>query len=295
MPAYRVLPLLVAVVVTACSGDTGRARSGFANVNGTELYYKVEGQGEALVLLHGWSFDTRCWDDQMEDFSKYFKVVRYDLRGFGSSALPKVNEPYSHTEDLVALLSHLDLDRIHLLGHSFGGRIAIDFALKYPERVSSLILPDGAVDLNDLPFPEEISNWIGGTWQAGREQGIESAREIWLAGSPLQPAMENARSSQKVRQMVGDYSGWHWENRDPHVGVESYGREKLTEIEAPTLIVLGALNPPCYHEVAAIQREHIPNSEFVPMPGVGHALNIEDPEEFNRIVMDFLSRITGDQ
>lgn len=121
------------------------------------------------------------------------------------------------------------------------------------------------------------------------------AREIWLAGSPLQPAMENARSSQKVGQMVEDYSGRHWENRDPYVGIEPYGREKLAVIEAPTLIVLGALNPPYYHEVAAIQREHIPNSEFMPMPGVGHALNIEDPEEFNRIVMDFLSRITGDQ
>lgn len=164
MHAYRVLPLLVAVVITACSGDTGRARSGFANVNGTELYYEIEGQGEPLVLLHGWSFDTRCWDNQMEDFSKHFKVLRYDLRGFGRSALPKVNEPYYHTEDLVAILSHLDIDRIHFLGHSFGGRIVINFVLTYPERVSSLILPDGAVNLNDLPFPEEISKLIGGTW-----------------------------------------------------------------------------------------------------------------------------------
>lgn len=295
MHTCRALPFLATLLVAGCTGDTIAARSGFAEVNGTRLYYEIAGRGEPLVLLHGWSFDTRSWDDQMEAFTDHFAVLRYDLRGFGRSALPKLDEPYSHTEDLVALLAHLDLGRIHLLGHSFGGRIAIDFAFKYPERLISLILPDGAVDLNDLPFTQEISNWIGGTWQAGREQGVEAAREIWLAGSPLLPAMENARSSEKVRRMVEAYSGWHWENPDPSVGIEPYGREKLAEIEVPTLIVLGALNPAHYHEVATIQREHIPNSQFVSMAGVGHALNIEDPDEFNRIVLDFLNALDGRQ
>jgi len=288
----KVLLLTGVLVLGACQGDTPEPLEGYAEVNETRLYYELTGRGEPLVLVHGWSFDTRCWDDQFPAFSQHFKVLRYDLRGFGRSDVPQVGAAYSHTNDLVALLDHLDLERVHLLGHSFGGRIAIDFALRYPERMLSLLLPDAAVDLSDPPALEELSAWIGGTWRAGREKGVAAARQIWLQGSPFAPAMDNAHASAKVRQMVEDYSGWHWQNDNPSVGIDSYPRERLADIGLPTLIVLGLLNPQYYHEVAAIQHQYIPNSTFVTMPGVGHALNIEDPAEFNRIVLEFLGAVT---
>lgn len=289
MPKFRIPLILLALTLVQCSPDSIATEAGFADVNGTRLYYEVTGQGEPLVLVHGWSFDTRSWEAQISDLSRHFKVLCYDLRGFGKSALPVVVEPYSHTDDLVALLDHLGLGRVHLAGHSFGGRIAIDFAMKYPERVHGLILPDGAVDLVDLPLSEELLDWIGGTWQAGRETGVERAKEIWLAGSPLAPALQNPQATEQVRQMVGDYTGWHWENQDPYVGIEPYRREDLSRISAPTLVILGLLNPPYYHEVAAIQDEYIPNSTLVSMAGVGHALSLEAPEEFNRILLEFLT------
>lgn len=286
-----VLLLTGVLVLGACQRDTSEPQAGYAEVNGTRLYYELTGRAKPLVLIHGWSFDTRCWDDQVPALSQHFRVLRYDLRGFGKSDMPQLGETYSHTDDLVALLDHLSIERVHVLGHSFGGRIAIDFAFNYPDRILSLLLPDGAVDLDDPPFSEELSAWIGGTWRKGREEGVEAAKRIWLDGSPLAPAMENSKASVKVRQMVGDYSGWHWENRDPYVGIESYPRQRFADIKAPTLVVLGALNPPYYHEVAAIQSQYIPNSQMVTMEGVGHALNIEDAEEFNRIILEFLSRV----
>lgn len=293
MHRVRALMFISMALLLACQGNAPESRTGFADVNGTQLYYEVSGQGEQLVLIHGWSFDSSCWDDQMEALTSRFEVLRYDLRGFGKSALPEPGIAYSHTEDLVALLDILQMERIHLLGHSYGGRLVFDFAMDHPDRVLSLLLPEAAISIRGGPQSEELEAWIGNTWSTGAEEGVEAARTVWLQGSPFSPALKNPRSAAKVRQMVEEYSGWHWENRDPAVSFASYTPEQLRAIKAPTLIILGLLNPPFYHEVAKIQHEHIPNSTLVTMKGVGHALNIEAPEEFNRIVIEFLETVTS--
>ncbi len=269
------------------------SETGYADVNGTKLYYEIAGKGEPLVLIHGWSFDSRCWESQFKTFSEKYRVLRYDLRGFGRSDLPEVGEKYSHTTDLVALLDHLNIDRAHILGHSFGGRIAFDFVFNYPERIISLILPDAAMDVTDLNATpnEDVWAWINDTWRAGREEGIEEAKKIWINGSPLKPAMGNPRSAPIVRELIEDYSGWHWANDDPHVGFAGYPLERLREIKVPTLILVGELNPSIYHEWADAQNENIPNSKKVIIPGAGHALNIENPEKFNEAILRFLSEI----
>jgi len=92
----------------------------YAEVNGTRLYYEVAGSGQALVLIHGFSTDCRQWKDQIEFFKSDYKVICYDMRGFGKSTVPS-GMNYSHAEDLRALLDHLDIEKAHILGHSFGG------------------------------------------------------------------------------------------------------------------------------------------------------------------------------
>lgn len=288
MKTVEFLLFILPLVFLACNSK--KKETDFAEVNDTKLYYEVAGSGDPIVFIHGWSFDTRCWDDQFSAFARDYRVLRYDLRGFGKSALPDTGQSYSHTDDLIALLDFLGLERVHVLGHSFGGRIAIDFALNYPERTITLLLPDAAMDVTGLELSEELANWIGNTWQTGRESGIEQAKEIWIKGSPLVPAMQNPNAAKKVKQMIDDYSGWHWKNNDPYVGITPYPPERLSKIKAPTLIIVGGLNPQFYFRAAEIQKEHIPNSEMVVLPGVGHALNIENPEEFNEIVLGFLSR-----
>ena len=295
--AIGILPLFargadIAVPSLFVGFTAGELKTGIAEVNGTKLYYEIAGSGDPLVLIHGWSFDTRCWDDQFSDFSRSYRVLRYDLRGFGKSSLPKPGITYSHTEDLAALLDFLRIERVHILGHSFGGKIAIDFALNHPERTISLILADAGMDVIGITPSDEIVRWIGDTWKAGRESGIDKAKEIWINGSPFAPAMKNPKSAKKVRQMIDDYSGWQWGNDDPYVGIPPFPPERLSEIKVPTLILVGELDPPDYHLMADIQKKYILGAKKMMISGAGHALNIECPEEFNRIVLRFLEGVS---
>ena len=91
---------------------------GFAEVNGTRLYYERADAGDPIVLIHGLAVDSRYWQAQFEALAQHYRVVRYDLRGFGKSALPTA-EPYTHADDLKALLDDLGIERAHILGNSF--------------------------------------------------------------------------------------------------------------------------------------------------------------------------------
>jgi pimeloyl-ACP methyl ester carboxylesterase len=112
---------------------------GFAEVNGARLHYELQGDGFPVVLLHGGALDSRMWDGQVGPLSQHFTTLRYDQRGFGQTELP-AGQPSAPHEDLRALLDTLSMDRVHLVGHSLGGRVALAFALAFPERLSCLVL-----------------------------------------------------------------------------------------------------------------------------------------------------------
>lgn len=125
--------LLVPIVLLSLNEVMGKKPSaGMAEVNGASLYYEVQGKGLPLVFISGGGvLDRRCWDDQFLVFSKHFKVIRYDVRGIGKSSRPA--GPFSHSDDLQALLKFLGVKRAHLVALSVGGAIAIDFTLEYPD------------------------------------------------------------------------------------------------------------------------------------------------------------------
>lgn len=144
-------------------------------VNDTHLYYEEAGVGPAVVLIHGFTLDTRMWDDQFLPLAQGFRVIRYDLRGFGCSVIP-TDAPYSHVENLRALLDELGIRQAHLVGLSKGGGVALDFALTYPQRALSLALIDtvlgghvwsaegSARDVDPSPqgFPLALASQAGG-------------------------------------------------------------------------------------------------------------------------------------
>ena len=112
--------------------ETQQRQSGFAELNGTKFYYEVMGIGEPLVLVHAGIADCSMWDEQCHVFSQQYQVIRYDMRGYGQTAL--VDGPYAHYEDLKSLLDFLGVQQAHVLGCSFGGTTALDFTLAYPGR-----------------------------------------------------------------------------------------------------------------------------------------------------------------
>jgi 3-oxoadipate enol-lactonase len=121
------------------------AESGFAKVNGANIYYEISGQkgSRTLVLLHEGIGDCRMYDDQFEEFAEHYRTIRFDMRGFGRSSIP--SGPFSYSEDLYGLLEFLGVRSTHVLGMSMGGAAGIDFTLAHPDMVNSLVLAGSAV------------------------------------------------------------------------------------------------------------------------------------------------------
>src|SRR4051812_14421100 len=117
---------------------TSGLQTGFAEVNGTRLYYEVAGTGHPLTLIHGGLVNRRLWDDQFDVFAQHYRVVRFDMRGFGDSGLIRATgEKISLEKDVYDLLQFLDIEKTYVLGLSMGGAISIDFTLRYPEMVDA--------------------------------------------------------------------------------------------------------------------------------------------------------------
>ena len=262
-------------------------QKGFAQVNGTRLYYEISGLGYSLVLIHGFTLDSRMWDNQFETFALYHQVIRYDMRGFGKSALP-TDESYAHTNDLRALLEHLEIGHAHILGLCLGGRIAIDFALAYPKVTDALILAEPI--LGGFQW-QEFGVSIAAVWSKAKESGVQAAKELWLSLDLFEPSMKNPDVILHLAQIVSDYSGWHFVNDDPVRPRDTPAIEQLGMISAPTLVIIGERDLPDFHEMAETLHQQIPNARKVVLPGIGHMSNMEAPNRFNEIVLNFLADI----
>jgi pimeloyl-ACP methyl ester carboxylesterase len=114
--------------------------SGLAEVDGGKLAWESAGEGPGVAFLHPGLWDFRVWDEQFGVFSKTYRVLRHDLRGYGRSSRPEPGKPYSHVDDLEGVMDAAGIDQAALVGNSMGGRVAIDFALEHPSRVSALVL-----------------------------------------------------------------------------------------------------------------------------------------------------------
>ncbi len=261
---------------------------GFAAVNGTRLCYEVSGSGLPLVLIHGHGLDMRMWDDQFAPFAEHYRLLRYDLRGFGKSA--SVGEiPYTHEADLAALLDHLGIARAAILGLSLGGRVAIDFALAYPAKTRALIAVDAAI--SGHAWSEEWNTRWKSLRQTARTADGHAANEQWLAHPLFAPAHEQPAVAARLRKMVTDYSGWHWGNRDPQHKSDLPATARLRDVAAPTLVILGARNLLDFHVIANRIADQITDARKIVLPGVGHMANMEAPERFNAEVLGFLEGI----
>lgn len=258
---------------------------GFAEVNGTRLYYEMAGEGDPLVLIHGFSLDRRMWDPQFEVFAQRYRVIRYDLRGFGRAALPD-GEPFSHTADLAALLDELGIENAHIVGLSQGGAVAVEFALAYPARVRRLVPVDAYFDGHD--FSDAWEAGIIPVWEAAREGGVPPAKAIWLAHALFQPCREQAETEAQLVQIVEEYSGWHWVNRHNEIRPQPPTGQRLEEVRARTLVIVGERDLPDFLAMAQAMAARIPGAQLVTLPGAGHMANMEAPERFNQIVLGFL-------
>lgn len=248
-------------------------KEGELSFNEGTLYYEVLGSGEPIVFIHGFTLDHRVWEPQREYFSREYKVITYDTRGFGKSSVP-VNA-YTHHEDLAALLDELKAGAAHIVGHSMGGRIAANFTLDYPAKVLTLTLLDSALD----GYESEV-NW---TVRSGRD-GVSKAKENWLNHEVFEFTKRDKKTTDSLKKIVGDYSGWHWFNGDPQRPSEPPAIDRLSEISVPTLIVVGEEDLQYFHNIAAAINERVEGSVVRVVKSAGHMVNLEQHEEVNKLV-----------
>ncbi|MFH1336363.1 MAG: alpha/beta fold hydrolase [Candidatus Zixiibacteriota bacterium] len=261
-------------------------KAGFAEVNGARLYYEVMGEGYTIVLIHAGKLDRRMWDDQFNEYAKHYKVIRYDVRGYGKSEIPQ--KPYSDVDDLHGLMKFLNVDKACLIGLSMGGKIAVDFALQHPEMTSALI--PVAADLGGFAWSsEEIMQGYQKIITTARDESESQAVELWLKFPLFAPAVENPTVGGKVRKIVGENSHVFLLNPLIRRQIKPPAVGRLSEIYVPTLIIVGDRDVSDIIAIADTLEKNIAGSKKVVIPGAGHLVNLEKAEGFNRIVLDFLS------
>lgn len=258
--------------------------SGKFPVPGGYLSFASAGQGDPVVFLHGFGLDSRMWGPQFETLQTSFRVIRYDLRGFGCSSLPPA-EPYAHEDDLNALLSHLDAVPAHVVGASMGGRMALRFAAAFPQSVRSLVLMDTAIDGQSWSADWQ-ARW-GGLSEAAKAGDIAGARRQWLEHPLFDSARANPDLAALLARMIDDYSGWHWHNRDTARVPSPPLAQRLGEISARSLVITGAKDLADFQTVAKALEAGLPAVRRIMLQNSGHLVNLEAPREFNATLKAF--------
>jgi len=251
------------------------------------LHYEQTGQGEPVVLIQGANLPMQMWDAQVQVLNADFQVVRYDVRGFGGSG-PRDSVPYQSHTDLRSLLDHLGIQRAHLVGLSLGGRIAVDFALTYPERVQSLVLADPGLSGYTWDAAA-MQEWSRPIVDAIRKGDALRAADLWLKSGFMAPAMENPELAPRLTQLA-HANARVYEYADLEVPLSPPAVDRLSEIRSPTLLLLGERDVLDEHRIVERLHREVSNSERVVFSGVGHAVNLEAPDEFNRVVLAFLRK-----
>jgi 3-oxoadipate enol-lactonase len=254
--------------------------------DGGWLHYATAGEGDPVVLIHGFGLDLSMWDPQWRAFAQRHRVIRYDLRGYGGSSLPE--GAYSHVDDLLALIEFLGAFPAHLVGLSLGGRVALRVAAQEPKAVRSLTLADPALDGHTWTA-DWLQRWRKMT-EAAKRGDFSTAKKLWRDHILFEPANKNPKVADALQVMIDRYSGWHLGTPDPGTAPAQQVAEALRSISTPTLVVVGELDLPDFQAIARRLGQELPAAELRVIAGSGHMSNMEAPRMFNELVLQHLQR-----
>ncbi len=268
--------------------------TGTLQTEGGPLYYEVAGEGHPLVFLHAGVADHTMWDEQWDVFAQRYRVIRYDSRGFGKSPVEK-DHPFSNRQDLYELLKHLDVEKAYLVGLSRSGQIALDFTIEHPELVDALVWVAGGVGGYEGGKPSETEmatfNALEAIWEKKDWETLaEMESRVWVdgPGQPLNRADPALR--ERVRRMILNNYTLHPEEGKP-ITMDPPAVGRLGEVKAPTLVMIGTLDTSGTQASAEYLAATVKGAQKVVFEGVAHMVNMEQPERFNRVVMEFLAGV----
>ena len=250
-----------------------------------EMYYEETGQGTPLLLIHGLGSSARDWEKQVPYFSKGYRVITFDVRGHGQTDKPK--GPYSvklFAEDTAEFMKTIGVESAHVVGISMGGMIAFQLAVTAPERIKSLVIANTGSELIVRSFRDFLQ--VMQRKLIVRVLGMRKMGEVLSKRLFPDPGFEDIQKIFVERWAENDPRAY----RDSMQGLLGWSvTEQLSSIECPTLI-LSADHDYTSVEVKESIVAKMPNAKLVVIPNSRHAVPVERPEEFNRIVGEFLAK-----
>ncbi len=265
--------------------------------DGVRLYFEETGSGIPVIFVHEYAGDLRSWEPQLRHFGRRYRAIAYNARGYPPSDVPEAVASYSQAraaDDILAVLDHLGIDTAHVVGLSMGGFATLHFGFRHPARARSLCVAGcgygaepGERDRFRLET-EAVAAFI-------RDQGIEAFAAKYAYG-PTRVQFENKDplGFAEFRRMLAEHSTPGSINTQLGVQRERPSLYDLTEemkrLDVPTLLLTGDEDWPCLTPGVMMKRT-IPSAGLAVMPNCGHAINIEDPDEFNRIVGGFFAQV----
>jgi pimeloyl-ACP methyl ester carboxylesterase len=256
-------------------------------VNGARIHYERSGSGFPVIFLHAGIADSRMWEPQVAAFAEHFDVVRPEERGFGESELPAMR--WSAVADLLQIMDALGLKPAHLVGCSMGASLAIDFALDHPERVSKLVLVGPGISGANFgkKYPDLWAD-VKAADDAGDLVALNEAEmKLFLAG----PRRSVEAIEKRLRDLFLDMNATSMKSdfdAAPHDEIDPPAVERLGEISAPALVVVGDEDVPPVLDATEMLIEKVRGARKAVIRDAAHLPNLEHPEEFNRVVLDFL-------
>src|SRR5512141_299900 len=259
-------------------------------INGINLHYEVHGSdGEPLVFVHGYTGDVTDWRFQLPEFSRTHRVLVVDNRGHGRSEALADRDAYTSlhiADDVETLAAHVGFDRYHLLGHSMGGGVVQEIALRSPHKLLSLTLEDTGYRFSFSRNPA-VAAFIDMRHKTAEEQGMAAlaAMPPMVPPPPHMPPERRDEEAARLTRMSVDAFIGAWRGLEGWSGT----KERAAAIVAPTLIVCGDLDQmliePSKHLASVI-----PNAELEMIPEAGHSPQYERPELFNAALRRHLAR-----
>jgi 3-oxoadipate enol-lactonase len=254
--------------------------------------HEVVGEGPPVVLIHSDVADSQLWRGQVEALALSHLVVTYDRPGFGRTTLPP--GPFSQVADLEGLLDRLGLERVSLVGCSGGGNVALDFALTHPQRVDRLVLV--AAGLAGWEWSAELEaadDEETRLFEAGDDEGAaEGQVRIWADGRRRPDEVDAGVRDYTREAVLQSYAHYRaaLEQGEPGPAVRSDppASERLGEVRAPTLVVVGEADVEDMHGIADRLAAGIPGARKEVVAGAAHMLPLERPDELNRLLLGFL-------
>lgn len=266
-----------------------------AAVNGVELYYEVTGEGYPLVFSHEFAGDHRSWDPQVKFFARLYRCITYCHRGFPPSSVPEDPAAYAQetaVEDLRALLDHLGIQQAHVVGLSMGGNVALNLALRHPERCRSIVAAGTGSGTTDRErFEKDLQSSI----DLLMTRGMRAFADVYALGATRLPFKRKdpkgwAEFCEQFAQHSALGSALTFQGVQLRRPIIFALKEQLNQLRVPTLVLIGDEDEPCV-DPAVFMRREIPSSGLVVIPQSGHTINLEEPALFNQAVLDFLRMV----